>query len=94
MEAILGPRVKGNVLHLSPCIPGEWRTYTMTYRHHSATYVITVDNAAGVMWGITELEMDGVRYPTEPTRMPLHDDGALHRVSVTLGDLPADRPND
>ncbi|MCA3573523.1 MAG: glycosyl transferase, partial [Aestuariivirga sp.] len=94
MEAILGLRVKGDVLHLSPCIPGEWRTYTMTYRHRSATYVITVDNAAGVMRGITELEIDGVRYPTLPPHLPLHDDGALHRVNVTLGDLPADRPND
>ena len=91
LEAILGLQVKGAFLHLSPCIPAAWPSYTMTYRHRSATYEITVENTAGVMRGITDLEMDGVRYPAQPPRLPLHDDGKLHQVHVRLGAHSADR---
>jgi cyclic beta-1,2-glucan synthetase len=91
VEAILGLQVKGAFLHLSPCIPAEWPDYKMTYRYRSATYEISVENAAGVMRGITDLVMDGVTCETTPPRLPLLDDGKLHHVHVRLGQLSSDR---
>jgi cellobiose phosphorylase len=44
LEAILGFRLRGNRLHIKPCIPPTWQGYELTYRYGSATYHVSVEN--------------------------------------------------
>jgi cyclic beta-1,2-glucan synthetase len=85
VENILGLRIRGAFLHLEPCIPKSWATYEMTVRRKSARYEIIVDNPAGVTCGVCFVEMDGVEVEERPLRLPMADDGAVHRVRVRLG---------
>jgi cellobiose phosphorylase len=55
----------------------------MSYRHHSATYKIVVDNSAGTGRGVQSIELDGERVPNDT--VPLTDDGQTHNVRVQLG---------
>ena len=57
----------------------------MTVRHQSARYEIVVDNPAGVSRGVRFAEVDGVEIAERPLRLPMLDDGAVHRIRVTLG---------
>jgi len=83
---MLGLRVmatrSGPALLIEPCIPKRWPGYSMTYRHHSATYRIRVDNPRGVNSGVAHMTLDGVL--VDGLTVPLADDGAEHRVVVTL----------
>jgi cyclic beta-1,2-glucan synthetase len=85
LERILGFRVQGKVLILDPCIPRGWPRFEITYRYGASRYEIAVGNPQGVNRGVAKVELDGKALPQGPARIPLVDDGATHRVQVTLG---------
>ncbi len=85
LESILGFRLRGEVLHLDPCIPRAWPGFEIVFRHRSALYQITVENPHGASRGISRLELDGVALEAKKGEIALKDDGATHLVHVTLG---------
>lgn len=85
IEAILGLHVQGTQLLITPCIPAGWRRFDMVYRYRSARYEIAVENPGGVCQGVTSVTVDGIRLPPGEPRVALLDDGAIHRVELTLG---------
>jgi cyclic beta-1,2-glucan synthetase len=85
LESILGLHVQGNRLRITPCIPSRWPGFELVYRHRSTRYEIVVANPDGVGQGIAYLEVDGQRLPAGSEMIALVDDGATHRVRVTLG---------
>ncbi|HUP02320.1 MAG TPA: glucoamylase family protein [Gemmatimonadota bacterium] len=98
VEWILGFRLRGATLHLDPCIPRDWPGFEISFRYHSARYEVAVENPAGVMRGVRQVELDGDEVaaparsagdgsgaPAEGARIPLVDDGNRHKVRVVLG---------
>jgi cyclic beta-1,2-glucan synthetase len=83
LESILGFHLRGNHLRIEPCIPRAWSSFTIVYRHRSATYHILVENPHGVERGVAEVHVDGQRQ--EGTEVALQDDGQAHEVRVVLG---------
>jgi cyclic beta-1,2-glucan synthetase len=84
IEWILGFRVRGSVLHLDPCIPRGWRTFEITFRHHSSRYKIVVENSHSVARGVSSVELDGAPFAAG-AHIPLANDGLTHHVRVVLG---------
>jgi cyclic beta-1,2-glucan synthetase len=58
IEWILGFRLRGEVLHLDPCIPRDWPGFRISFAYHSARYDIDVENPSGVMRGIQRVVID------------------------------------
>jgi cyclic beta-1,2-glucan synthetase len=86
LEWILGFRVRGAALELDPCVPASWPGFEIAFRFHSSRYEISVENPAGKGRGVSYAELDGKALSAgAPTRIPLEDDGATHRVRVVLG---------
>ncbi|HEX5066117.1 MAG TPA: hypothetical protein VFY49_08385, partial [Myxococcota bacterium] len=85
LESILGFRVQGDSLLLDPCIPEAWPGFEIVYKHRSARYEIVVENPRGVSRGVDSAMLDGSLLPAGEARVPLADDGAVHRVKVVLG---------
>ncbi|MDO9280319.1 MAG: phosphorylase, partial [Pseudomonadota bacterium] len=85
LEWILGVRVRGDHLHLAPCVPSSWPSFEVTLKHHGSRYEITVVNPRGVQRGIASITLDDVALDAVAANVPLVDDGAVHRVRVTLG---------
>ena len=85
VENILGLRIRGAFLHLEPCIPKSWASYEMTFHRQSTHYEIVVDNSAGVGRGVCFAEVDGVEIAERPLRLPIGNDGSVHRVRIKLG---------
>ena len=85
VEFVIGLRREGDVLAIDPCVPKHWPSVNITYRHLSTVYHIHVENTAAVNCGIGHAELDGVSLGSGRVRLPLIDDGGVHRVSVTLG---------
>jgi len=81
LEAILGFQQRGELLYIEPCIPADWKEFTVEYRFRSSTYVIRVENPDGVQRGLTELAVDG--HPVEKA-VPLVDDGRTHNVTASM----------
>jgi cyclic beta-1,2-glucan synthetase len=85
IESILGFRREGNELVLTPCIPRQWPRFEINFKYASARYEIEVENPHGVNRGIVDTVLDGVFLSGTDARIPLSDDGATHRVQITLG---------
>jgi len=83
MEWILGFRLRGTTLHLDPCIPRAWRGYRISFRYHSARYLLSVQNPHGVTRGISRVTLDGD--PCSIATIPLVSDGKTHSIEVVLG---------
>ena len=58
-QAILGvvPTLDG--LKIDPCLPPHSKGYSVSRRYRGATYHITVDNSAGVEYGVKEVLVNG-----------------------------------
>ncbi|HEX7595609.1 MAG TPA: hypothetical protein VF387_04590, partial [Gemmatimonadaceae bacterium] len=91
LEGILGFRVQGTSLLLTPCIPEKWPRFEIVFKYRSSRYEILIDNPLGVSCGVAHAELDGNALPPDlQTRIPLVDDGSIHSVRLILGD-PARR---
>lgn len=78
---ILGVRPGFGSLTIDPCVPADWREFSVSRQWRGATYEIKVVNPDGVMKGVKELYLDGMR--TE--RIPLMENGMVHQVRVVMG---------
>jgi cyclic beta-1,2-glucan synthetase len=85
LESILGFRRQGEFLVLDPCIPRAWPGFEIVFKHRSARYEIAVENPQGVGRGVASAALDGKALADCPVRVPLVDDGGVHRVRVVLG---------
>ena len=96
IEGVLGFDRRGDILRMNPSLPSDWKQCKVTYKHGSATFVILLDNAAGVEHGVSSVELDGKVLPS--LDIPLTDDGQTHQVVVKMGEaqvkaLPAPSQN-
>jgi len=80
----MGLQVRADKLVFDPCIPKEWRSYSISYQHENTRYEITVENPDGVAHGVTRIELDGERQLNRSS-ITLQDDGQVHQVRVVLG---------
>ena len=80
-EYILGIRPDYDCLTVDPCIPAEWKEFSVSRVWRGATYDIRVTNPSGVTCGVKRILLDGesvARIPQLPT-------GAHANVLVELG---------
>ncbi|MEP7184713.1 MAG: glycosyl transferase family 36 [Rhodanobacter sp.] len=88
LEAILGFKLRGDMLRIQPCIPKAWSGFQLTYRHHGkqrvSRYEISVKNPVKNGGGVVGVELDGKTLPAEEA-VALVDDGKTHRLHVLLG---------
>jgi cyclic beta-1,2-glucan synthetase len=85
VESILGLRVRRGALEVDPCIPRTWPGFEATIRIGQASYDVIVENPNGASRGVLSGKLDGALLLGRPLTVPLRDDGAPHRVEVTLG---------
>ncbi|MDD5578760.1 MAG: glucoamylase family protein [Methylobacter sp.] len=84
LEWMLGLNIRADHLYFNPCIPREWRSYNLYYKHQDSSYEITVENPDGVSRGVVLIELDGAEQPQDGGIPVLHDK-QVHQVRVVLG---------
>ncbi|MBQ7062034.1 MAG: hypothetical protein IJM88_01935 [Bacteroidales bacterium] len=68
IEYILGLHKQGNTLTLSPRIPSDWDTFSVTYRHGASTYIFKYKRTSAPSGS--------------PTVIDLVDDGQTHEINI------------
>jgi cellobiose phosphorylase len=85
VESLLGVTLERECLRFTPCLPADWTSFTMRYRHHETPYAITVrQTRAGAAEAIDAIDVtvDGVLQTDGSVH--LVDDRAAHRVLVEV----------
>lgn len=83
MENMLGLKIRGDSLVITPCIPGGWKEFTIKYRFKNSLYDINIKNPSCVNEGVVRVQMDG-RILLDNT-VPLADDKREHYIIVEMG---------
>ena len=85
MESLLGLRLEIDRLHIAPCLPWNWKTFTLHYRYRETVYHIVVSQtraADDAKIGMTRITVDGVEQIDQI--IPLIDDRQDHSVEVSV----------
>ena len=82
-QSILGIRPMLDGLHIDPCVPPDWKGFTVTRRFRGASYRIRVENPFGAERGVARLTVNGV--PVEGSRIPPAPEGAEVEVTAVMG---------
>lgn len=81
-QYILGIRPEYDGLLIDPCIPPEWKEYSVCRTFRGTTYHITVRNPNARMKGVSQIWVDGKAIDTP--FVPLLDNSRTHEVEVIL----------
>lgn len=82
-QYILGIQPDYDGILIDPCIPSEWKTYSVTRKFRGATYHVTFHNPKGVMKGVQSLTLNGGAL--SGNKIPAQPKGSENRVEVVLG---------
>ncbi len=82
-QHILGIQPDYDGLVVDPCIPPEWKEFTILRRFRGTDYRITVRNPDGVCKGVKQLVVDGEI--VNGNVVPLLSSVRVHEVAVVLG---------
>jgi len=83
VEWLLGVRPGEKGLIVDPCIPQDWPGFTLKRTYRGTTYIIKVDNSAGVSSGVQAVFLDGK--PLKSKIIPILKDKNNHEVKVVMG---------
>ena len=81
IEWLFGIHLEGETLKLAPCMPAEWKSFSIDYRHHTSLYHIVLSNSEAGQRDMV-LTIDGIR--KEGGVIQLVDDGAKHTIEILL----------
>jgi len=87
VESLLGLRLEIDKLHVAPCLPADWKGFTVRYRYRETFYHITFAHIGSVNSG-SSVTVDGV--VQDGNMIPLVDDRKKHSVEVTVRAPAAD----
>lgn len=79
---LLGVRPDFDGLWIDPCIPSDWKGFSVIRRWRGAEYRIAVHNPNGRQKGVTKLIVDGGE--REVAKIPLHPAGSTVRVDAYM----------
>jgi cellobiose phosphorylase len=82
-QFILGVQPDFDGLIIDPCIPKDWKSYSVVRKFRESTYNICVSNPNGVCKGVKKLFVDGK--VIQGNKIPIANDGNIHKVEVELG---------
>jgi len=82
LENILGLNIKNNILKIEPCIPKEWKEYSIRYRYKTSVYNIKVKNLEGKNTGISKFIFNGKEI--EEKQINLEDNGMTNEIEIIM----------
>ena len=80
-QYLLGIQPDFDGLRVDPCIPADWKEFTVTRKWRDSTYIIHVTNPCGVEKGVAGIFADG----KEVAVLPILPTGSICRAEVVMG---------
>ncbi len=82
LDGIIGLKIRGKKLYISPSVPNDWTSYSIKYRYVNTQYDITVISNKKIPNGITTYTLDNEKLQTD--HVELVDDKKNHELIVEI----------
>ncbi|MCX7884594.1 MAG: carbohydrate-binding protein [Caloramator sp.] len=83
LEKILGFNKKGDILFIDPCIPSDWKEFSIKYKYKNTVYNIKVQNPYSLNSGVQQIIIDD--RIMKDNRIQLIDDRTPHDIKIIMG---------
>ena len=81
IEYILGLKIEKGIMKIEPCIPKEWKEYSIRYKWKDSIYNIKVKNPNGKNTGVSKITLNGKEIDNS---IVLDSDGKIYMVEVEM----------
>lgn len=82
LEYILGLKIEKGYLKLEPCIPSDWKEYSIRYRYKTSIYNIKVKNPNSKQTGVEKFILNSNE--VEDKQIKLVDDGSINEIEIIM----------
>lgn len=82
LENILGFNIKQGILEMNPCIPKDWKEYSIRYRYKNSIYNIKVKNPNGKNMGVEKVFLNGKEI--EDKKIILQDNEDINEIEIIM----------
>ncbi len=82
IEYILGLKIFNNTLWVEPCIPSDWKEYSIRYNYKTSTYNIKIKNPDGKETGVSKFIINGEE--VQDKKIKLIDNGRIYEIEVIM----------
>jgi len=82
IEYILGLKVKKGILSIEPCIPKDWKEYSIQYHYGSSIYNIKIKNPDGKNIGVSKFIFNG--NVLEEKKVKMFDNNKVNEIEIIM----------
>ena len=82
IEYILGLKIEKEMLKIEPCIPKNWKEYSIRYKYKNTIYNIYVKNPLGKNTEITSFKLNGIEI--QDKQIKLFDDNKINEILIEM----------
>ena len=82
IKYILGLRIEQCKLSIKPCIPSDWKEYSIKYKYGNSIYHIHVNNPNGKCNEVTTFKLDGKEVPEK--QITLSPNGGIYNIEIEM----------
>lgn len=82
IEYILGLKIEKGYIKIEPCIPQEWKEYSIKYRYKTSLYDIKVKNPNSKQTGVEKFLLNGT--VIDEKQIKLEDNGSINQIEVIM----------
>jgi len=82
IENILGFKMEEQILSINPCIPKDWKEYSIRYKFKNTQYNIYVKNPNSKNTGVSSFKLNGREIAEK--QIKLVDDGKINEIIVEM----------
>lgn len=81
IEYILGLKIEEGYLRIDPCIPKDWKEYSMQYKWENSVYTIKVLNPNNKNTGVTKVLLNGIEVEN---KIKLDNSNGIYHIEVIM----------
>ena len=81
IEYILGLKIENGYLRIDPCIPKDWKEYSMQYKWENSVYTIKVSNPNNKNMGVTKVLLNGIEVEN---KIKLDNSNRIYHIEVMM----------
>ncbi|MCI9245900.1 MAG: hypothetical protein HFJ30_01945 [Clostridia bacterium] len=82
IKYLLGLRIQKGIFHMEPCIPSNWKEYSIRYQYGNSRYHIQVNNPNGKTTGVTTFKLNGEEIAEK--QIALNDNGGIYKIEIEM----------
>ena len=82
IKYLLGLHIENGYLSIQPCIPSDWKEYSIKYKHGNSVYNIRVSNPNGKNNTVQSFKLNGQEMPDK--KIELNSAGRVYDIEILM----------